>query len=113
MTIAALSFLGTVLLYVLYLAYCTLRVARDNGKLAKAPKIVQGLAWAILIIGYGLDIVFNVTAGTVMFLEFPHYRRLTFTARCSSHLDSAGWRADLARYFCDGWLNPFEEGHCR
>lgn len=100
-------------LYVFYLAYCTLHVARDNGKLAATPLLVRAVAWLILCIGYALDVLFNVTVGTLMFLELPNVRRLTFTARCSAHLQTQGWRGDRARWVCFGWLNPFEAGHCR
>jgi hypothetical protein len=100
-------------LYVFYLAYCTLRVARDNGKLAATPLVVRSVAWLILAIGYVLDVLFNVTFGSVMFWEWPHFRRLLFTARCNSHLEASGRRGEIARWVCFGWLNPFEAGHCR
>lgn len=103
--------LSPVVLFLFYLAYVTLRVARDNGKLGQAPKIVQAIAWSIIYVGLVLDVLFNVTVGSVMFLEFPELKRLTFTARCKKHLEESGRRGDLARWVCFGWLNPFEE-HC-
>lgn len=101
----------TFVLYVFYLAYCTLRLARDNGKLEMTPWIVRALAWAVLITGLVLDVLFNITIGTLMFREMPE-RPLTFTARCKKHLEAGGFRGELARWVCDGWLNPFEAGHC-
>lgn len=103
---------GTFALYVLYLAYCTVNVARKNGKLALTPLVVRAMAYTAIGIGFVLDVLFNITIGTVMFLEAPDIRRLTFTARCASHLDDPGWRGERARAICDGWLNPFEAGHC-
>lgn len=104
--------LTTFVLFALYLSYCTLRVARDNGKLAQAPKIVQAVCWTILITALVLDIVFNFTVGTIVFLEPPSLHRPTFTMRCKKWMRTMSWRGRLARWVCDGWLNPFEAGHC-
>ena len=112
-TLISLSFLGTVALFALYLAYCTLRVARGNGKLAMAPAVVRGLCWALLLAGLVLDILFNIFIGSLMFREWPNIQRLTFTARCTSHLKVDGFRGNIARWVCEGWLNPFEADHCR
>jgi hypothetical protein len=106
------AFIGAFLLFTLYLSYCTLRVAYDNGKLAAAPKIVQAGCWGIFIIALVLDVIFNVTVGTVVFFELPEIRRLTFTMRCKKWMTNDSWRGRIARWVCDGWLNPFEAGHC-
>jgi hypothetical protein len=102
----------TVALFALYLSYCTLRVARDNGKLAEAPKLVQIVCWTILGTAITLDVLFNFLFGTIIFVESPELRRPTFTQRCKKHMRDDGWRGDIARWVCDSWLNPFEAGHC-
>lgn len=106
-------FLGTYFLFALYLSYCTLRIARDNGKLAMCPPPVKSVCWSILGLAILLDIAFNILVGSILFREFPHYKRLTFTARCNNHYNADTWRGARARKFCDGWLNPFEAGHCK
>lgn len=106
------SVILTVLLFTLYLSYCALNVAYKNGKLRAAPKLVQGVCWTIFITALVLDVIFNVTVGTLAFLELPELRRLTFTMRCKKHMSADGWRGKLARWVCEGWLNPFEAGHC-
>jgi hypothetical protein len=111
MIVIALTFVLYVL-YVLYLAYCTLRLAQRNGKLAAAPYIVQAVAWTVLLVALVLDVIFNVLIGSILFWEWPDIRRLTFTARCQKHLEASGRRGALARWVCDGWLNPFDAGHC-
>lgn len=110
MAIALTSFLVTYLLFVFYLAYVAVHIAHDSGKLARAAYLVQVLAWVTIGIGWVLDVVFNVLIGSVLFLEFPHWRRLTFTARCKRHMGASTWRGDVARFFCDA-LNIFEQ-HC-
>lgn len=108
---SAVAFLSLpFLLYVFFLAYCALNLAKRNGKLEAMPQPAKACAFAILAIAVALDVVFNVTLGSLLFLEPPS--SLLFTARCSSHLYESGWRGRLARWFCDGWLNPIEPGHC-
>jgi len=99
-------------LYVFYLSYVTLNAARLNGKLDMAPRPVKWIGWSIVSIGAVLDVSFNVTVGSVVYLELPELSRLFFTARCAKWKPDPGWRGDIARYVCDGWLNPFEAGHC-
>ena len=115
-TITVGTVLGTVILtamlFTFYLSYCALNVAYKNGKLKAAPKLVQAVCWLIFIVALVLDVVFNVTLGSLVFLELPERRRLTFTMRCKKHMADAGWRGRLARWVCEGWLNPFEAGHC-
>ena len=96
--------------FLLYLAYVTLRVAHDNGKLKRAPIPVRIVCYAILTAAVVCDAVFNVTLGSLLFLEPP--RQWLFTERCALHRHEDGWRGRLARWVCEGWLNPFEAGHC-
>jgi hypothetical protein len=116
--ILGITFLGaaalTLALFTMYLAYCTLRVARDNGKLRAAPWPVQIVCYALLAVALVCDVLFNVLIGSLIFVEFPDLRRPTFTHRCKKHMNDAdgGWRMRLGRWVCDGWLNPFEAGHC-
>jgi hypothetical protein len=115
------ALLATFMLFTLYLSYCTLHVAMNNGKLAAAPKIVQVACWGTFIIALVLDVLFNITVGSLVFVELPELRRLTFTMRCKKWMPYGGhpfnpplvrWRGKIARWVCDGWLNPFEAGHC-
>jgi hypothetical protein len=90
-----------------------LRVAHGNGKLAATPLLVRGVCWSIFGFALVLDVAFNFTVGTVLFLRLPKVRRPTFTQRCKDHLEDEDFRGRMARFVCDGWLNPFEAGHCR
>ncbi len=102
----------TAMLFTFYLSYCALNVAYKSGKLATTPLLVRAVCWSIFIVALTLDVLFNVTVGTLAFLELPELRRLTFTMRCKKHMHDMGWRGDIARWVCHGWLNPFEDGHC-
>lgn len=100
-------------LWVLYLAYCTLNVSRRSGKFAMTPWPVRALSYAILAVAVVGDVVFNITIGTLSFLELPSMKRITFTKRCAFHMRDVGWRGAIARWVCSSWLNPFEENHCK
>jgi hypothetical protein len=74
---------------------------------------IAGLFRGPLYVGAGvgvfLDIVFNLTLGSVIYREPP--KELTFTSRCSRHKEGAGWRKDKAEWWCRE-LNKFDPGHC-
>lgn len=112
-TIASV-YAAALVLYSLYLAYCTLRAMRDTGRLDRMPRFVRAHCWLILATALGLDIIFNFTVGTLVFLELPTCMRPTFTQRCKKwmHRTDGGWRTRLAKWVCDSWLNPAEPGHC-
>lgn len=99
-------------LWVFYLAYVTLWVAKHNGKLDSTPRIVKALCFFTLGIGIVLDVGFNIVVASVIFMEPPTLAWLTFTARCAKWRQDQGYRGRLARWVCDGWLNPFQEHHC-
>ena len=112
MDIALLALGWVYALYVFFLAYVALHVAQKNGKLAAAPKVVQLIAWSILLLAVVADVGFNVICGSLIFLEWPSRSALTFSTRCSSHLQEPSWRGRIARWVCNGWLNPMDAGHC-
>jgi hypothetical protein len=99
-------------LWALFLMYCALHASIKNGKfyITLFPWPVRSISYALLFMMVGADAVFNLTIGSIVFLELP--KSWMFTTSCSSHLEESGWRGDLARWICNGWLNPFEEGHC-
>lgn len=105
-------FFVLVVFWGMYLAYVALHAAQRNGKLAAAPIYVRLLSYSIVAVMFVFDIVFNVTLGSLVFMELPSTKALTFTARCEIHLADQNWRGDIARWVCNGWLNPFEPGHC-
>lgn len=102
--------LGVYIFYGLYLIYVTLRVAKDNGKLEAMPIYAKVVAYSYLVLAVILDFIFNLIIGSLIFLELP--REFMFTDRCSRHMHEMGRRGRIARWFCNSWLNPFDENHC-
>jgi hypothetical protein len=62
----------------------------------------------LAVVGLLLDVAFNLTFGTVMYLELP--RELLFTARCQRHFRGERWRQRLAAFWAKQ-LNAFDSGH--
>jgi hypothetical protein len=110
MILASLSIGSAVVLWTLFLTYCALHASIKSGKFYATPWPVRAMSYLLLAVMGGVDAIFNITIGSAVFLELP--KSWMFTTRCSSHLNDFDWRGDLARWVCNGWLNPFEEGHC-
>jgi hypothetical protein len=96
--------------FALYLTMMHLKSARDHGKLTTASKF---FGYPLLIIGLIVDVIFNVVAGTIMFIEIP--KEFLFTTRVSRLNDGTDWRGKLANWFCEQLLDPFDPAgkHCR
>jgi hypothetical protein len=95
------------ILWIFYLAIMNLKSAKDAGTMTK---VAYSLALPMLVAGYILDIVVNVTIGTLLFLDFPHYKRLTLSARMSYLYEpgSTAWRSKLSEWFARNLLNNYD-----
>lgn len=96
-----------VVTWVFFLAVMMLKIKREAGTI---PKVALPFAYVVLGVGLTLDVIFNVLS-TFLFLELPH--EYLFTARVSRLIKFGdGWRKRIATWFCEGFLNPFDAGHC-
>lgn len=102
-----LGFLGLVQFWTMYLAVMNLK--RNSEKLTAVTKV---LGYPLLYIGLVLDVFFNWTIGTILYLEFP--REGVFTSRLSRHYGCGGWREKISIWFCKNLLDPFDPSgrHC-
>lgn len=107
MKFVAVFAIVTYLTWVFFLAVMMLRQARDAKKI---PGATMPVAYLVLGMGLVIDWFLNMLA-TVLFVELP--AEWLLTGRLSRHIRAgAGWRYRVARWFCDGYLNPFDPGHC-
>ena len=98
-------------LYLHYLAYTSLYAAKKTGRLSQAGVLSKVLGYVVFYLGSVLDIAFNWTLFSVVFLEAP--TTWTITQRCQRHMNDDGWRGYRARWICRRMLDPFQEGgHC-
>jgi hypothetical protein len=93
----------------IYLAIMHLKTMRDQNKLTPASKVF-GYPWVFIFLG--LDVLYNIVIGTVIFWEFP--REWLFTARVSRLNDRKDWKGKLAKFLCKELLDPFDPdgSHC-
>lgn len=96
-------------LWVFFLACMALERARDEGRLSKWG---LGFGLVVLWVGYGLDVVINLTVCTVVFVELP--REWTVSSRVSRLEAGTGYRKVVAVWVCQNLLNPFDPSgkHC-
>jgi len=94
--------------WVLYLA--VMNIKRNKDKLTKVAKCI---AYPVAFIGVITDVFFNITLGSLYFIELP--REWLFTSRLQRHIKrSKGKRLRKAEWFCHHLLDPFDPKgyHC-
>jgi len=123
-------FLLTYGFWIHYLIYSAFKAAKDSGR--RIPRVSGILIFPVISAGFLIDVVYNATLGSLMFLELP--RTWTLTERCSWHIADGlyakfadggygvdpdasrleRYRGSLARWLCTNLLDPFQSGgHCR
>lgn len=95
--------------WVYYLAAMNLK--RNQPKLTPTAKV---MAYPVIIVGVTIDWVFNVTVGSLLFLEPPMEWKELFSGRCERHLHEQDWQGKQARFWCRNLLDPFDPDgqHC-
>lgn len=94
---------GMYSLWVFYLAVMNLARAKRNGLLNKTALV---LGTPLLVVGYLVDFLMNVTVMTVVLLEWP--QETTVTARLKRHnKESTGWRLAIVKWF-EPILDPYD-----
>jgi len=79
---------------------------RDFKKMSVIKKLVAGVA-------LGIDVVYNYTYGTLLFLDFP-IGKYTFTARLKDYVKTqpTSWRGKLSDFICRTMVSPYDYDHC-
>lgn len=94
-------------LWVLFLAVMNLARVHQLGQLSKS---IFYLSLPLLVVAFAVDITINIVLGTVVFLQLPHYKRLTLSARMDDLIrNGSGWRKRFAIWFVGTLLQPFDQ----
>jgi len=97
--------------WVFYIAIMSLQREWDN-----LPLIAKIFAAPIIVIGVASDFLFNLTWGTILFLELPRWGEWMMTARLKRHIHDhkLDWRDRNGNWFCWTFLNRFDKtgNHC-
>lgn len=78
------------------------------------PLDIKLLAIPCVLIAVTLDVVFNYTVGTILFLKLPAKGEYTFSQRIGSYKRRVDWREKVASFICKR-LDVFEVdgSHCK
>lgn len=81
-----------------------------------ADKLPKPIYYTLYVVGYAVficDILWNITFGSILFLQLPHKKRLTLTARMKHLLvTDDGWRFKVAFFICRYLVEPWDWNHC-
>ena len=108
MILAAIAFvLYPVAMWLMYILCIGIVIAEEK----------YGFAWwqypfifPVVLIGYVMDIIFNIVYMTIATRELP--RELLTTTRCKRLKDHMTWAGKVARFVCRRFLHPFDATHC-
>lgn len=106
-----LGFISTLpFLWLLFLALMSVAAAKDRKALSLPVKI---MVYPVLYLAVALDVLFNLTWGTILFLDVP--QEWMFTARITRLGRDFEWRGAVARWICRKFLDPFDPSgsHCK
>lgn len=95
--------LGLFALWVLYLATMNLQRCLVAGTISKTA---LRLGYAVVGIGTILDIVFNITLGTLVLMDVPG--ELTLSQRLTRLKAAGGWRGAVAEWIGSELLDCFD-----
>lgn len=100
------AYLIMMALWVFYLAAMKLKAHRHE--LSPTAKF---FGYQVLIVGYAIDALANITVMTVLCLDLP--RELTVTSRLKRYKGKKGWKGEVRGWFCGELLDLFDDGgHC-
>ena len=107
--------LASIGLWLFFIVVANFKEKFESKKLGKFNTIAGKILVVLFVICDGL---FNITYGSILFLEPPNRKRLLLTARLKhiigrrKSLTDIYWRYPLAMFFCKYLIEPWDIGHC-
>lgn len=103
-------FVASIFLWLFFIAMANVQKYRGKGY----NPVVQALAHLFTFVFAVFDIVLNIVYGSIVFMQLPHWKRLTLTARLKYILykQEMGWRWKLADFVCRRMIEPWDYNHC-
>ena len=103
--------------FVLWVLFASLMTIRDRIQARRDPwwklALLYLLGGVIFIVGYPVDILYNLIVGSALFREAPRWGEWTLTARLQRLANGpAGRNRDIARWMCQYLIEPWDPGHC-
>lgn len=77
-------------------------------------KILLAILIPLNIVASIYDVLFNITYGSLMFLQVFEARNITFTHRMKAILrtEPDSWRGKLSMWICRYLIEPWDQNHC-
>ena len=97
-------------LYVFWLMFLIYASAINAGwtKLPLLPRVLFSPIGVIFLI---VDVVVNLTLGTVLFLQLPSLQTLTLSKRMANNIATVTWRGRLSALIVNNLLLPFTKNY--
>ena len=106
-------FICTALLFCWYLV--AMWMQKRMHPIREEGVIIFGTLRLLVAIGALTDVLYNLTFGTIIFLELPRLKQdeWTLSRRLARIRDQGrGWRLKTADFICERFLNPYDpDGH--
>jgi hypothetical protein len=106
-------FIASLILWLLWIATGNL-VNAHRRRNYTGLKLKLTKAWVYFFVA--IDVLFNVTYGTIVFMQLPAMSRLTLTHRLRYILLESNapmdWRFKLADFICRRMVSPWDPNHC-
>lgn len=77
-------------------------------------KLIYIIGGPFFVVGYLYDVIFNITYGTLMFLQLPKADALTLSTRMKNLIKNEpdSWRGKFAIFICKYLVEPWDPNHC-
>jgi len=106
--------IATVVLWIAFIAIT--KIVDDKDHSWNDLDLVEKMAVFVFIV---MDVLYNFTYGTLLFMEWPSLNRKTLTARLKDILSRDDtefldefYRKPLAKFMCKYMIEPWDFGHC-
>jgi len=101
--------IASIILFIMWVVLADVRKFADKEKYPPyvvAPALLYGFAFILV------DIAYNLTIGSVIFMQLP--KELTLTARLKRNLKYPvyAWRYRLSYFTCKRLVSPWAPNHC-
>ena len=101
-----------VLFYTTWIYYIAFMGIKTHQEALKKHRWQWRGLYPFFMFGYALDILLQMTFGTIAFRELP--KEWLLSGRVNRHQDeSTGWRLERANFLCGYFLKPFDKSHCK
>jgi hypothetical protein len=106
--IAVYAYLFLGVFYSLFLAYASVQ----NIGWSRVPLFGKVCILPVGAAFYAMDVAFNCTVGSLVFLQLPTMKTSTLSMRLKNNIETGdGWRKRWAALFVDNFLLPFARNY--